>query len=106
MSSTRIILDPQRVADGQQIPFDFSSKIPNGQSITAGVVAVSVWSGNDPNPSALLSNTTSFTSTVFTAMKVAGAGVAGTIYLLRCTATLSASVAVLEALLAVLPDGI
>ena len=58
MSSSRVLIDPKRVSEVVQPPFDFSGKllVANG-AITAETISavssvtVTVWSGVDPNPS-------------------------------------------------------
>lgn len=109
MSATRVELDPQRVGDAQLVPFDFSSKMQVSQVISSAVFTVTVWSGNDPSPNNLLSATVTIVGNVVELVKAANQGVAGTIYLIKVTATLTGGVGptiILEGLLAVLPEGI
>ena len=76
---------------GETIPlvFNFSDKLQFGESITGSSVAVSVFSGTDNNPSALLSGTPINTSTQVT-QNITG-GVAGVIYTIVCIVTGSGS---------------
>lgn len=109
MSSTRVELDPQRVADGQAVPFDCSSKLQVGQTVASAVMNVSVWSGNDPTPASLLTGAVTISGNIALKSKAINQGVAGTIYLIQCVFTLTGGVGttvVLEGLLAILPEGI
>ncbi len=104
-SPTRVILDPKREAEIVTLPFDFASKmqLPFNDVLSAPTTTVVVWSGVDPNPSAMLVSTTASGSQVLP--KVQG-GIAGVIYLLKVVVQASLSGTLeLDGLLAVLPAG-
>lgn len=71
------------------VPFDFSSQLTNGETITSQAVTVSVFQGEDANPSALLSGSASVSGTVVSQL-ITG-GVAGVVYLLDCGISTSLS---------------
>ena len=72
---------------GETVPrmVDFISKLPLGVTISAAVVTASVFSGNDLNPSAIVSGAASINGTQVT-QKIT-AGVAGATYQLIYQAT-------------------
>lgn len=69
-----------------KVPYtvDFLSVLPNGVTIASASVAATVFSGNDPDPSAIVSGAVSISGTQVT--QVIAAGVSGTIYQLVYTA--------------------
>lgn len=105
MSADRIIFDPKLVGETNSYPFDFTSKInAAGVTISTHSVTASVWSGVDPNPSAIIGAASSVTGQVVS--QTITAGVAGVIYLLLAqAATNDGRTLQIEALLAVKPNG-
>ena len=104
-SSTRVILDPKRVAESISPSFDFTAKCVAGDVLSSPMVSVSVWSGLDLNPSAVYGASAPITGLVVNPRLLAG--VAGVIYLVRVVVTASLSgILELDGLLAVLPSGI
>ena len=85
----RIVIEPKLVGVTEVIspPFDFSKNLQIGETLSTASVGVSVYSGVDPNPSALLSGTPSISGAVVN-QSVTG-GIVGVIYDIICTATTS-----------------
>jgi type IV secretory pathway VirB2 component (pilin) len=71
------------------IVFNFFDRLQYGETITGSVVSISVFSGTDANPSAMLSGVATNTSTTVT-QAITG-GIAGTIYTVICVVTGSGS---------------
>lgn len=64
------------------VPFDFASQLADGETITSQEVTVTVFQGEDANPSAILSGAASVSGTVVSQL-ITG-GTAGVVYLLSC----------------------
>lgn len=67
------------------LSFDFLSDLAVGETISTKVVTSTVYSGTDPNPSAMISGSASVVATLVI-QKVTG-GFTGNIYDLLCTIT-------------------
>lgn len=101
--SNRQELSPKLQGETTPRVFDFTSKLQPGETISSAVVTASVWSGNDSDPSAILSGSPTI-SGVQVSQPVT-AGVLGCIYELLCQATTSlANIYALAGYLAVTPD--
>ena len=77
---SRVQLDPLIYTADEPRSVDFISKLPSGVSISSAGAAISLYSGNDPNPEAILKSI-SFSGTLVTA--VFTGGVLGSIYLVE-----------------------
>lgn len=77
------------VAETIPIVFNFFDKLQYGETINGSAVTVSVFSGTDANPSAMLSGPAVNTSTTVT-QNITG-GLAGNIYMIVCVATATGS---------------
>lgn len=64
-----------------------SSVIPSGQSLSSATCSISIYSGNDPSPSSVLSGSPTVSGT--TAFQTVTAGLDGTTYQLTFTGTSS-----------------
>jgi hypothetical protein len=85
---SRDIWKPKQAGATQSYPFNFISDLAVGETISGATVVATVWSGNDPSPSAIISGAASISGTIVTQKLTAG--VAGNIYAVTCTATTSA----------------
>lgn len=84
------------------VPFNFTSVLSNGQTISGATTVATVWSGTDTNPSAIVGSTSPSGTVVNQTLT---GGVAGNIYKVTVTATASdGSVQVLMGYLAVVAD--
>lgn len=83
----RVILPSKLVAETLAQYFNFASYIEVGETISSAVTTATVYRGADLTPSGIISGAASISGTVVTQKFVAG--VAGTIYVITCTATLS-----------------
>jgi len=70
------------------VSFLFASEVLAGETVSSCTVVASVYAGLDPTPAAVLSGTVDL-SLAPTVMQKVAAGVDGTTYLLKATATLS-----------------
>ena len=86
--SGMVLTKPKRSDETRRLRFDFISALAVDEAISSATVAVSVWSGLDPAPAALLSGSASVNGTGVEQL-VTG-GYVGTIYKLVCTATTDA----------------
>ena len=80
MASTQI-LESKNVSETINLRIDASGLMDTGEAITAVLAYVVVWSGTDPNPSAILSGSPTVLTNVIR-QNVIG-GVAGVTYMLR-----------------------
>jgi hypothetical protein len=98
-----VLAAPKLVAETRTDTFDFSPYLAAGQTISAASAAISVYSGTDPTPSAVL-GTVSATSP-YAYVKLTG-GVVGVIYQLRVDVVTVAPAGTLSlsCYLAVIPD--
>jgi hypothetical protein len=90
MSAGHLNLKPKRQSDTcfTSQPFDFISSLAVGELITSQSVIATVYSGNDPNPSALISGTAAVQNVTQVIQLITG-GVLGVIYDLTCEITTS-----------------
>jgi hypothetical protein len=85
------------------LPTDFISKLQQGETISSATAAASVYSGSDPDASALITGSPSISGTVVY-ITVSG-GVLGVTYEIRITATTSLGQQIpLTGYLSVVPD--
>lgn len=73
------------IAETIPLVFNFQGKLQYGETITGSSVAVSVFTGTDANPSAMISGAATNTSTTVT-QSITG-GIAGNIYMVVCVVT-------------------
>lgn len=86
---SRIVTQPKLAGETQTFSFDFISRLAVGETISTQVVAATVWSGTDSNPSAVISGSATASGTIVN-QAITG-GVVGVIYSLVCTITTSFS---------------
>lgn len=82
-----VFREPKRVGETRTFPCDFSSYISAGVVITAQTCTISLYSGVDANPSAMLSGAASHVGTIVNQNLIGG--IVGNLYSLLYTATLS-----------------
>ncbi len=85
---SRVNLLSKAAGETQTYVFDFTSRLSIGETLLTAAVAATVWSGDDPLPSAIISGSASIAGPKVS-QKVT-AGVTGTVYDLVCTVTTSA----------------
>lgn len=84
-------------------PFNFTSQLAVGETISSATVTASVYTGVDANPSAIISGSATISGAVVS-QKITG-GVLGVIYELLCAAVTSAGQTIqLAGYLAIIPD--
>jgi len=102
---SRIVLPPKYAGEKQSIAFDFASEIAANapaETISSQVTTCSVYSGTDSSPSSVISGTGSISGAIVR-QDITG-GVAGVVYDLTCTATMSGShTLIMNAFLVVMP---
>lgn len=86
---SQIILPTKATAEQKGIVFDFISLLAVGETISTKVVACTVLSGVDANPSSLIMGAATSSGTRVT--QLVGGGVAGVTYVLTCTITTSSN---------------
>ncbi len=87
--NNRVDLPSKLVGETRRFPFDFSSKLASGETISTQVVAATVYSGTDSSPSSIISGSASASGAVVS--QNITAGTAGVLYELTCTITTSAT---------------
>lgn len=103
MGQSRQELPPKLAGESPNLTFDFAGRLASGETISTQVVAATVYSGTDANPSAIISGAATASGSVVT-QKVT-AGTLGVIYELLCTITTSAGQTLqMCGLLAIVPD--
>ena len=85
---SRLQFPPKLLGETAGYVFDFVSRLGASETISSSSVAVTVYSGVDATPSAMLSGTTSNAGTQVT-QNLKG-GVAGVVYQVMCTIVTSA----------------
>lgn len=100
----QVIMHPKLVGTTQVYnPWDFSSLLLNGDSVTSATVAATVYSGVDASPSSLINGAATISGNVVS-QSITG-GVLGVLYELACTAlTAQSQTLKLVGCLAVVPD--
>lgn len=99
----RVELPNKLAGETKTVPFDFTSLLASGETISTKSCAATVYSGTDASPSAIISGSASSSGAVVS--QLITAGVVGVIYSLVCTITTSAGQTLqLAGFLAVLPD--
>jgi hypothetical protein len=84
---SRADLPARRAGETVLLPFNFSSELASGETISAQTVTAAVYSGTDANPAALISGAATVSGAIVT-QKVLPL-TAGVIYELLCQATTS-----------------
>lgn len=86
---TRItkVIDEKDIAEDDIVGWDFTDMVSPGETIVSAVVTCEVYSGSDPNPSAVLSGSPQISGLLILHQVVGG--VRGTQYHLRCEVQLS-----------------
>lgn len=85
--TSRVVLAPKFAGVTEFIQFDFRSSLSAAETIVTQVVTASVYSGEDPSPSGIISGSASATNTVV--FQLITGGVAGVIYDVLATVTTS-----------------
>lgn len=94
---------PKRVGETAPVTFDFTSSLALAETISTQVVAATVYSGTDANPSAIISGAASASGKIVS--QNITAGISGVIYQLLCTITTSLGKTLQQAsYLAVVPN--
>ena len=100
----RVIIPPKRQGDTVTIPFNFTSLLASGETLSSVSYSISVYTGVDANPGALFSSLLLSSSSSTASLQVLG-GVIGVIYELKVAAvTTLANTLTLAGFLAVTPD--
>lgn len=98
----RITLPAKRVADQENVPFDFTSNLGEGETLSSATVTSTVYSGTDASPSSMISGSASVSGGIATQLIIGG--VEGVVYEIVCTAlTTNGQTLVLPGFLAVIP---
>ena len=84
-----IVSGTKAVGEVTPITFDFISKLASSETILSGAATVTVWSGIDANPQALVSGTPTVSGTKVVVTLTGGQP--GCIYKIACAATTNAS---------------
>ncbi len=99
----RVILPAKKLGETVFIAIDFISKLGVGETIIGAVCTCTVYTGNDPNPSAVISGVAQVSGTIVD--QLVRGGVLGTIYEILAKATTSLGQTVeLSGFLAIVPD--
>lgn len=99
----RVILPAKKLGETVFLAIDFISKLGAGETIVSAVCTCTVYTGNDPSPSAVISGASLISGTIVSQL-VTG-GVLGTIYEILAKATTSLGQTIeLPGFLAVVPD--
>lgn len=85
----RVELPNKLAGETKNVTFDFTSLLAAGETISTESCTATVYSGNDSNPSAIISGSASASGAVVT-QKIT-AGTVGVIYSVVCTITTSLS---------------
>lgn len=84
--SSRIIVPPKLVGEAPVVQLDFASDIAGTATLLSASTSISVFSGVDSNPTALLAGTAVEAGTTRATAAFSTGGVAGTIYDVEVTA--------------------
>jgi len=99
----RVILNPKKLGETVVEPFNFISALGSGETIVSATCGCTVYTGADPNPSAMLVGAPAINGTIVQ-QEITG-GILGCIYELLCTATTNAGEVIeISAYLAIEPD--
>lgn len=100
---SRVILQSKRAGETRVYSFDAVSQLQSGQTVSSAVVTAAVYSGVDATPSAIISGSATVANGRVVSQKIT-AGLAGVLYTITCTLTLSDStIIIMSGILAVLP---
>jgi hypothetical protein len=100
---SRVVLQSKRAGETRVYTFDPISQLQAGQTVSSAVVTSAVYSGVDANPASMISGSATVALSRVVSQKLTG-GVAGVLYTITCTFTLSDStIIVMSGILAVLP---
>lgn len=83
----RAIFQPKKLSEQILLPFDFTSRLAAGETISTKVVTCTTWSGVDATPSAMISGAATSSGAVVSQLVINGAP--GVTYYLLCTITTS-----------------
>lgn len=83
----RVILPPKTVSEQILVPFDFTSRLAAGETISTKAVTCTTWSGTDASPSSMISGAATSSGSVVSQLVINGAS--GVTYYLLCTITTS-----------------
>lgn len=100
--SYRTVFDGKILGTNFRALFNFASNLAAGETISSASTTATVYSGTDASPSSIISGAASISGATVT--QVITGGVAGVIYLLTCTATSSASQAMVREAFLVVKD--
>lgn len=101
----RLIFQPKVSTERLNLPFDFTSKLASGETISTQVVTSTTWSGTDASPSSMISGAASASGAIVTQLVIGG--LPGVTYYLTCTITTSAGqTIVLPGFLVILPTAV
>lgn len=84
----RVVLDPARVGEIVQVPFDFTSGLQAGEVLLAASTTAAVYSGTDSSPSSIISGAAAVSGSI--ALQTCRPTIVGVIYALECSAVTSA----------------
>jgi len=99
----RVILQAKKLGETVFQSIDFISKLGANETIVSAVCTCSVYTGNDPNPSAVIFGVPAISGTIVNQLTTGG--VLGTIYELLAKAVTSAGQTIeLSGFLAIVPD--
>lgn len=100
---SRIVAPSKFLGETLTLPFDFTSTLAVGETISTKSVTATVYSGTDATPAAVISGSATSSGTIVS-QKITG-GALGVIYELLCQITTSAGQTAQQACyLAVVPD--
>lgn len=83
----RIEFGSKTVTETRLLPFDFSSYLGTGETISSAIASCAVWSGTDPAPAGIISGGSTISGAIVT--QLVTAGVIGVLYIVQMTATTS-----------------
>lgn len=87
MTSNVVIFDAILSGETRPYVFDFISKLQVGEGISVAGVAPTVYSGNDQNPSGILSGSAAISGTQVTQSIACAFAQVGNVYTLLCSVT-------------------
>jgi hypothetical protein len=99
----RIVIDPAKLGEGPQIPFDFISGMQSPDEVlVSATTTCTLYSGTDPSPQSIISGPATVSGTI--AFQKCVPTIVGNIYDLSCKALTSAGqILILDAYFAIVP---